>query len=99
MRSPNLVIQGKQFRSNYGSVALVCLLHGQLLQVPEVLIKLSAGIILMAFGTFWLGEGLEFDWLLGELAILALIGSYASVATAAYFWLKNQKSAEKLENI
>lgn len=41
------------------TTAVVILLHGQLLQVPEILIKLSAGIMLMAFGTFWIGEGLN----------------------------------------
>jgi len=43
---------------------------GHLLKVPEVLIKLGAGILLMAFGTFWVGEGLGWNWPLGELMLL-----------------------------
>jgi uncharacterized membrane protein len=47
------------------TVGVVAVLHGHLLKVPEVLLKLGAGVMLMAFGTFWLGEGVGVVWPLG----------------------------------
>ncbi|MBV8883601.1 MAG: hypothetical protein JO235_06315, partial [Chroococcidiopsidaceae cyanobacterium CP_BM_RX_35] len=58
------------------TVAVVAVLHGHLLKVPEVLIKLSAGVLLMAFGTFWLGEGLGLPWPFGDVSLLGLIILY-----------------------
>nr|WP_026735690.1 hypothetical protein [Fischerella sp. PCC 9605] len=73
------------------TAALVSLLHGHLLQVPEVIIKLSAGIMLMAFGTFWIGEGFDFSWFLGELTLLILIGLYGIISFLAIYWLQNKQ--------
>jgi uncharacterized membrane protein len=64
------------------TIAVVAVLHGHLLRVPEVLIKLGAGILLMAFGTFWLGEGCGINWLIGDWAILMLAGLYSLIAAA-----------------
>ncbi|MEM9450685.1 MAG: hypothetical protein AAGA75_19435 [Cyanobacteria bacterium P01_E01_bin.6] len=65
------------------SVFLVVALHPYLVKVPDAFIKLGAGILLCSLGTFWLGEGLGFDWLFGDWAISGLIGLYAIVAWAA----------------
>jgi uncharacterized membrane protein len=61
----------------------VILLHGYLAKVPEVLIKLGAGILLTSFGTFWLGEGFGFDWWWGESSVLALVGLYGLASATA----------------
>ena len=73
--------------------AIVIWLHGHLLQVPDVFIKLSAGIIMMSFGTFWLGEGSGFDWPLGELMLLFLIGLYGAVSWATIRWLQTRQQS------
>ncbi|NET11094.1 MAG: COG4280 domain-containing protein [Symploca sp. SIO2B6] len=63
-----------------GSITLVVALHPYLVNVPDVFIKLGAGVLLSSLGTFWLGEGLGFDWPFGDWAILGLIGLYALTA-------------------
>jgi uncharacterized membrane protein len=70
------------------SVTIVTVLHKYLLNVPEVLIKLGSGILLGGLGTFWLGEGLGFDWLLGDLSIAAIVLAYSGIATIVWWLLK-----------
>lgn len=74
------------------TTAVVTLLHGQLLQVPENLIKLSAGIVLIAFGTFWIGEGLGFKWVFGELMLLILITFYGLISFLVIRWLQTKQT-------
>jgi uncharacterized membrane protein len=62
-------------------------LQRPLSRVPENTLKWAVGILLSAFGTFWMGEGLGAHWPGGDLSILAiasalLIGSLAFVALA-----------------
>lgn len=73
------------------TMALVAVLHGHLLQVPEVLLKLGAGVLLMAFGTFWLGEGVGLNWPLGDWTLLVLIGLYGLISVLAIRWLRAQR--------
>src|SRR5580704_976804 len=47
-------------------------LHRPLARVPENSLKWAVGILLSAFGIFWLGEGLGLRWPGEDLAILAL---------------------------
>jgi len=54
------------------TVGLVISLHGYLRRLPDVLIKLGAGLMLLTLGTFWLLEGLGLKWPLGELSALPL---------------------------
>ena len=70
------------------TIAVVAVLHGHLLKVPEVLIKLGAGVLLLSFGTFWLGEGLGFTWSLGDLSLLGLIGLYSTICAVSVRWLR-----------
>jgi uncharacterized membrane protein len=77
------------------SLGLVTLLHQYLLKLPEVLIKLCAGILLTALGTFWLGEGLNFEFPFEQFAILMLVSLYSLAATVAIYILKkNQDSID-----
>jgi uncharacterized membrane protein len=75
------------------SIGLVTLLHQYLLKLPEVLIKLGAGILLTALGTFWLGEGLGFEWPFEEISILILVTAYSLAATLAIYILKKNQAA------
>lgn len=65
------------------TIALVALLHGYLVKIPEVLLKLAAGILLLAYGTFWLGEGLGFDWWIGDWMLLILSAIYSLISVVA----------------
>lgn len=47
------------------TVALVAVLHGYLVKVPDVFLKLGA-VLLLSYGTFWLGEGLGLAWPFGD---------------------------------
>jgi uncharacterized membrane protein len=59
------------------------LLHKPLSTVPENSLKFVVGLLLSAFGIFWIGEGLGADWpgadmsLLGILAVLAIFSVIA----------------------
>jgi uncharacterized membrane protein len=54
------------------TIALVISLHGYLQRLPDVFLKLGAGLMLLTLGTFWLLEGLGFKWPIGELSALPL---------------------------
>jgi uncharacterized membrane protein len=77
------------------AVSIITVLHKYLLNVPEVLIKLGSGILLGGLGTFWLGEGLGFDWLFGELTIALIVLTYSGIAAIVLWWLKRDILAVK----
>jgi Ca2+/H+ antiporter, TMEM165/GDT1 family len=54
-----------------------------LTRVPENAMKMVVGIMLMSFGTFWIGEGLHLHWPGSDLFLLALIAFYAIAALVA----------------
>ena len=55
-------------------------LHRPLTRVPENALKFAVGVLLSAFGVFWIGEGLGFPWLGEDLSLLALVAGFASVS-------------------
>lgn len=62
-------------------VALVGLaLHRPLARVPENALKFAVGVLLSAFGTFWVGEGLGFEWPGRDLSILGLTAGFFMAA-------------------
>lgn len=64
-------------------IALGVLLHKPLARVPENTLKLIVGVLLSAFGTFWVGEGVQMRWPGEDWSILALIAGYAVTAALA----------------
>ena len=64
-------------------VAAGIVLQRPLSRVPENSLKLVVGVMLSAFGTFWIGEGLGMKWIGGDLAILGLIAGYLLTSLAA----------------
>ena len=67
-----------------GALAVVLglglLLHRPLARIPENLLKFAVGVLLSAFGAFWVGEGLGVAWPDADLSILALIATYLLLA-------------------
>jgi uncharacterized membrane protein len=51
-----------------------------LVDVPENAMKMTVGIMLVSFGTFWAGEGVGVRWPGSDLAIPVLVGVYGVVA-------------------
>jgi len=57
-------------------------LHRPLQSIPENALKFAVGVMVAAFGTFWVGESLHFAWPGGDAAVLALIAGYGLGARA-----------------
>ena len=51
----------------------------QLSSVPENALKMSVGVLLVTYGTFWTGEGLHVRWPGGDTMLLGLAALYAVV--------------------
>ncbi len=63
-------------------IVLGLALHRPLARVPENLLKFTVGVLLSAFGTFWVGEGIGLVWPGADWAILGLLVGYLLVALA-----------------
>jgi uncharacterized membrane protein len=61
-------------------VALGLVLHRPLAQVPENALKFAVGVLLSAFGTFWVGEGIGAQWPGADWSVLALIAGFLAMA-------------------
>jgi len=57
-------------------LALGVWLHRPLQSIPENALKFAVGVMVAAFGTFWVGESLHLAWPGGDAAIPALIAAY-----------------------
>ena len=71
-------------------IALGVALHRPLASIPENSLKFVVGILLAAFGTFWVGEGLGISWPGADWAILGLAIGFL-LAAALTVWLCRQK--------
>ena len=56
------------------------LMHRQLSRVPENAMKMTVGLLLVTFGSFWAGEGVGVRWPGADLFVLALLAAYAAAA-------------------
>jgi uncharacterized membrane protein len=69
-----------------GALMLVVLLglwlHRPLGRIPENALKFGVGVMLAAFGTFWLGEGVHLQWPDADWSLMILIVAYFLVAQA-----------------
>jgi uncharacterized membrane protein len=64
-------------------VLLGLALHRPVANIPENTLKLAVGIMLCAFGAFWLGEGVHLPWPGRDLALVALIALFAAASFVA----------------
>jgi uncharacterized membrane protein len=76
------------------TVSLVAALHGYLVKIPEVLLKLGAGVLLLSYGSFWLGEGIGINWLIGDWMLLVLAAIYSLSGLLALRWLHSRQTGK-----
>src|ERR1700716_1085915 len=57
--------------------------HRPLARVPENTLKFAVGVMLSAFGVFWVGEGIDVAWPGEDLAIVAFAVMFLAVSGAA----------------
>jgi uncharacterized membrane protein len=57
--------------------------HRPLARVPENTLKFAVGVMLSAFGVFWVGEGIDVAWPGEDLAIVGLMVLFLAVALGA----------------
>lgn len=69
-------------------------LHRPLANVPENALKFGVGVLLAAFGTFWVGEGVHLVWPGADWAILSLILSYFVIAHLLV-WVCRQQAVNR----
>ena len=58
-------------------------LHRPLAMVPENGLKFAVGVLLSAFGSFWVGEGIGIAWPGADWSILALVAGFLVLALLA----------------
>ena len=61
-------------------IVAAVVLRTPLARVPENTLKFAVGVLLSAFGVFWIGEGLRFPWIGQDLALLALVVAFFILA-------------------
>src|SRR5215472_3310018 len=74
-------------------VVLGLVLHRPLAKVPENALKFAVGVLLSAFGTFWLGEGVGVDWPGADWSLLGLVAWFLLVALGAVRLCRARRSA------
>ena len=58
-------------------------LHRPLSRIPENTLKFAVGVLLSAFGTFWVGEGLRLAWPGADASLAGLTAAYGAAASVA----------------
>jgi uncharacterized membrane protein len=64
----------------------------QLSSVPENAMKMTVGVLLVSYGTFWTGEGLKVKWPGGDTMLVGLVAIYLVVTWAYVAWLRSAKA-------
>jgi Ca2+/H+ antiporter, TMEM165/GDT1 family len=77
-------------------VAIVgVLVAKQLSQVPENAMKMSVGVLLISYGTFWVGEGLKVSWPGNDSFLAAFVAIYAFVCLLLVQWSRSLTKSSK----
>jgi len=63
-------------------LAVGAIIHRPLARVPENTLKFAVGVMLSAFGVFWVAEGLGFEWPGHDLAVVGLAAGFLVAALA-----------------
>ena len=70
-------------------IVLGLLIHKPLSRVPENTLKFAVGVLLSSFGSFWIGEGLKFQWPGDDLSLIGLGGGFLTLSLLAAEAIKN----------
>jgi uncharacterized membrane protein len=57
--------------------------HRPLAKIPENALKFVVGLMLTAFGVFWVGEGLGAEWPGGDLSLVGILVVLIALSAAA----------------
>lgn len=71
-------------------IALGVVLQKPLARIPENTLKFAVGVLISAFGIFWVGEGFGLVWPGEDLAILVLAAALLIVALASVKLARNR---------
>lgn len=71
-------------------VVLGVAIHRPLAKVPENALKFVVGVLLSAFGTFWVAEGVGIEWPGADWSILGLIAGFLVIAAVAVPFCRSQ---------
>lgn len=82
-----------------GLIVLAFLFRTPLSRVPVKPMKFVAAMLLMGFGTYWLGEGLNVEWFFGDWAIIWLPLSWGCVMVIVAAFLRWRIGLQKPEEI
>lgn len=80
-------------------VSLGVVLHKPLARVPENTLKFSVGLILSAFGVFWIGEGLAFSWPGEDWSVAALFAGFLAVSLLLVQLIRRQQTPARAEDV
>lgn len=75
-------------------VAAGSAMHRPLARVPENTLKFAVGVMLSAFGIFWIGEGLGVPWPGEDFAILAFAALFLMVSLTAVALTRRSRASE-----
>ncbi|OYY06262.1 MAG: hypothetical protein B7Y67_19175 [Polynucleobacter sp. 35-46-11] len=64
-------------------------LHRPLARVPENALKFAVGVLISAFGIFWIGEGLGLHWPGNDFAIVGMVALLLITALGAVRLVRN----------
>jgi uncharacterized membrane protein len=76
-------------------ILLGLVLHKPLARVPENALKFSVGVLLSAFGVFWIGEGLHLPWFGQDWVVVGLIICFGSTALGVVRIIKHRAAVQR----
>jgi uncharacterized membrane protein len=77
-------------------LAIGAMVHKPLSKVPENTLKFGVGVMLSAFGVFWVGEGLGVEWPGADLALFYLAGAFLITGLVAAGLARTLKSEARV---
>ncbi len=74
------------------TVALAASASRRLQHIPEHVIKYAAGVLLVAYGTFWAAEGLGVGWPEEDVSLLAVLALYVLYSFVVFPLLRHART-------
>jgi Ca2+/H+ antiporter, TMEM165/GDT1 family len=74
-------------------VCLGAIIRRPMASIPENTLKFAVGVLLTAFGAFWVGEGIGLEWPGQDWSIPGLVAGFLIVAVLAVRWRRAHAGA------